>query len=95
MNTSERLAEALHDIGLLKLERRARDGEFSDFGSPHSFPKLFLMTELADAKTANRDDELRVRQIDELRRAVKDGEYDDTREEALAWFQRASRGNLN
>lgn len=87
MKTTERLAQALHAVGLLALERRALAGEFSDFASPLSFPKLHLMTELADAKAAKRDDPEYVHEIDEIRYAVKHGEYDDTKEEAEEWFR--------
>lgn len=91
MTTADRLAEALDALGLPKLAARSRLGEFSDFQSVHSFPKLFLVSLLADEKTANPKDKERVRKIEALRKAIKSGEYDDTRQEAEEWYNNEGR----
>jgi len=83
MSTKERLAQKLHSLGLLELERRARQGEFSDFEGPHATPKVVLVQELTGITNAA-----------ELRQQVMDGEYDDTKEEAEAWFQREGKSLL-
>jgi hypothetical protein len=40
------LIRALQERGLTDMARRARDGEYSDFGSPHAAPIIMLVNEL-------------------------------------------------
>lgn len=78
--TKERLAQALHAVGLFDLEKRARTGEFSDFEGPHAMPKVELARELGKYNTAPQDTLVR-----KLRQRVMDGDFDDTKEEGEAW----------
>jgi hypothetical protein len=82
MKTSERLANRLREVGLLELSDRARQGEFSDFESPHAMPKMILLRELhrfpfPPARAITQE--------------VANGDYDDTKEEADIWFQREGK----
>ena len=76
MKTKERLAQALHAIGEFELVRRARAGEFDDYECSSVTPKVDLVRALyllgRDEATA-------------LALRVKDGQFDNTKEEADAW----------
>jgi succinylarginine dihydrolase len=46
MNAAERLADALHEKGLLDMESMARAGYYGDFTSPLAMPITQLVTDL-------------------------------------------------
>ena len=82
--TKERLAQRLRSLGLFDLEDRARKGEFSDFESEHATPKVQLVFALR-----SRGDEAIKLAIE-----VQNGDWDDTDEEAEAWFNREGKDLL-
>ena len=81
--TKERLAQKLHSLGLLDLEKRCRDGEFSDFESKHACPKI----ELVGALKGHYGDPPYSEPAFRLAQEVMEGKWDDTKEEADAWFE--------
>lgn len=84
ISTKERLAQALHAAGLFDLEKRARAGEFSDFESEHATPQMELVHAL----------QTRGQAAHAFAARVMDGEFDDTTEEAEAWYQREGKDLL-
>lgn len=79
MTTKERLAQVLHAAGLLTLEVRARAGHYDDLESPSATPIMNLARDLelcGHPELANR---------------ARNGEFDSTKEEAEAWFQREGK----
>lgn len=91
--TKELLAQHLHAIGLFELEKAARAGEFSDYESEHATPKVELVNRLN--KIAKTTTNLTLAQnARSLAKAVMEGEYDDTREEADEWFKREGKDLL-
>lgn len=46
MNAKQELVRALEERGLKDMARKAKAGEYSDFGSPHAAPVVMLVTEL-------------------------------------------------
>lgn len=77
--TKARLARVLREADLVELAALAERGQFSDFESPHDLPKVELVKALQKAKRMD------------LAQRVMGGEFDDSREEAEAWFQREGR----
>ena len=74
--SSEVLAAEIDKIGLTDLAKRARQDEFHDYQSPHTYPQHVLVDELQNAGlTAAR----------RLIRRVINGEFDATRAEGDAW----------
>ena len=91
--TKERLAERLHAIGLFELEKEARAGAFSDFESESATPKVDLVMRLNGwAQRAQYPAMAKV--ICDLATEVKDGKWDDTKEESDAWFKREGKDLL-
>jgi hypothetical protein len=88
--TKERLAQRLHVIGLFDFEARARAGEFSDFESNHPLPKVHLVGLLNNFYKSTRDI-LRGQMALDLATEVMEGKWDDTKEEAEAWFAREGK----
>jgi hypothetical protein len=83
MSTKERLAKAMEEAGCPKeLVVRARGGEFADFESNSATPIIRLVGELAQHGFSALAD-----------RAIA-GEFDATKEEAEAWFQREGKNLL-
>ncbi len=85
--TSETLAQALDELGLHLMARRARTDEFHDFLSPHDTPTLKLVELLhhcAEATATTSKPGLAER-IDKLRRDVINGDYDASLEESEEW----------
>jgi hypothetical protein len=76
MHTKDRLAKALHEIGLGNLALRAAAGEFDDFLSQHMNPQMVLAAELAQRGSP---------EAMTLRAALINGDYDATEEESEAW----------
>lgn len=90
--TKLRLAIRLQEVSH-ELAERAEQGEFSDYESQHATPKVILVQSLnAISKTTSN---LKRRQLArEIMEEVKDGKWDETREEAEAWFQREGKDLL-
>ncbi len=74
----------LETVDCPDLADRARAGEFSDYESQHATPKVFLVSLLV-----GRGQDHPGRRI--LAQRIREGEFDDTREEADAWFEAESR----
>lgn len=89
--TKEKLAQQLHSLGLLELEKRCRAGEFSDFESDYPLPKLHLVDQLKKIY----DNPPYPEPVYRLAQAVMAGEWDDTKEEAEAWFEKEGKDLLN
>jgi hypothetical protein len=79
LSTKERLAQVLHAEGLFEMERSARAGRFDDFESESATPIVDLVTHL---RAAGRND---------LAARAMVGEFDSTKEEAEAWYQREGK----
>jgi len=80
--TSERLAqtlEALNDPALAEMIQRARAGYYDDFKTTIATPQIFLYQDLVTHGYLD------------LAQRVVDGDFESTREEADAWFQREGR----
>lgn len=94
--TKERLAQKLHSLALLDLERQARAGEFDDYeNNKYALPKAELIHKLLQAVNDLRPQLAWLGpQILDLIEAVKNGEYDNTPEEAEAWFKREGKDLL-
>lgn len=82
--TSERLAQALEEIGLFQLAHRARADEFHDYRSPHEMPETYLIHLLAETARIETDPILQKR-ILALRAAVINGDHDASKEESDEW----------
>ena len=77
MKTTEKLAQALHSVGLFKMEALARAGRYDDFESKSATPCVDLVSALRNEGQ------------DELAQRAKDGEWDCTEEEGEEWFKRS------
>lgn len=64
MKAAERLAQALHEEGLLDMEAKAREGYYGDFTSPLGMPITQLVLDLT------------ARGATKLADRAKDGEFD-------------------
>lgn len=73
MTTRERLAQALHEVGLFTMEGRAREGYYDDVHSPLALPITQLVIDLE-----------REGEVDLALRACQ-GEWDSTPAEMKAW----------
>lgn len=80
--TKLRLAKVLADAGFSDLSLRAEAGEFSDFESKHATPQIVLYHELASIGTEP------ARLICEQ---IRRGEWDDTKAEAEAWWEKEGK----
>lgn len=76
VSTKEKLAQVLHAEGLFEMEKAARAGRYDDFESESATPIVDLVRDL---RAAGKND-LAVRAMN--------GEWDGTKEEGDAWFQR-------
>jgi hypothetical protein len=92
MTTKLRLAIRLQEVSS-DLAKRAETGEFSDFESNHAVPKIVLVGLLNDIykSTANLK---RGQMAYNLAREVMEGKWDDTKEEAEAWYQHEGKNLL-
>jgi hypothetical protein len=75
------------------LAKRAENGEFSDFESQYATPKINLYKELMRIKSTSGNLK-RVHDAYVLAQEVKNGLWDETKEEAEAWFQREGKDLL-
>jgi hypothetical protein len=82
LKTSERLAQVLHAEGLFEMERKARAGYYDDYHSELATPIIQLVMDLT---AAGRND---------LADRARNGEFDGTKEEAEAWFEREGKDLL-
>lgn len=82
MKTKERLAAVLGAAGLGELSRRALLGHYDDFESPLATPIMQLVLDL-EAVGAH-----------ELAKRARNGEFDSTKEEAEAWYEREGKDLL-
>jgi hypothetical protein len=87
--TKLKLATALTPIAE-SLAKRAEAGEFSDFESPHPTPKIVLVGELGKM-FRNASNPKRAKLAHELALDIINGKYDETKEEAEAWFEREGK----
>jgi len=83
--TKLRLAHALRSAGFEALANRAETGEFSDFDSPHATPKIILARELAKIYQNYSLTSPVMAAAARIAVEVKDGKWDDSKEEAEAW----------
>jgi hypothetical protein len=79
MSTKERLAAVLRAEGLNRLALNADNGMYDDFESQLATPIVQLVMDLRAVK-----------RNDLAQRAI-DGEWDGTKEEGDAWFEREGR----
>lgn len=77
--TKARLAAVLKAEGLSEMAIQAAGGYYDDYDSPLTGPLIQLYSDLV---AVDRQD---------LADRVKDGEWDGTREESEAWWQRTGR----
>lgn len=87
MTTSERLAKAIEDAGGPGyMVTRAREGAYDDYRSKSATPKVDLVRDCQVARLFG------------LEKRVREGDFDNTREEAEAWAKspegRATIGKL-
>lgn len=83
VSTKERLAQVLHAAGLLDLEEKARRGDYDDFESSSATPICDLVNDL------NRRGQFK------LSERAMNGEFDATKEEADAWYEREGKNLLS
>jgi len=80
--TKDRLAEVLRAEGLPEMERAARAGHYDDYESDIATPIIQLV---ADLRSAGRED---------LAKRAMEGEWDGTKQEGEAWFNREGKDLL-
>ena len=81
--TKERLAQVLHAEGLFDMEKAARAARYDDYESESATPIVDLVRDL---RSAGKDD---------LAKRAMDGEFDASKEEAEAWYQREGKNLLS
>lgn len=80
MRTKERLEKALMDIGApLIMVTKARAGAYDDYESASATPQLDL---IQDCTTFN---------LQNMKIRVMNGEFDGSREESEAWYEREGK----
>jgi hypothetical protein len=80
MTTNERLAQALEKANApIHMVDRARAGQYNDFESDSATPIINLVRDL------------RLCGLSELAVRAMNGEFDSTKEEAEAWFEREGK----
>ena len=82
MSTKERLAAALREAGLADMAEQAEQGRYDDFDSLSPTPITDLVTALREVGTPAA--------LVLAQRAI-DGDFDGTKEEGDAWFEREGR----
>lgn len=82
MKTKEKLAAVLKEAGLNIMAEAAARGHYDDFESELDCPCLELVKDLEAAGRAD------------LAGRAKSGEWDATKEESEAWFQRVGKAAL-
>lgn len=82
--SSELLAKALDEAGLVGLAEMARADMFHDYRSDFIFPEMELEAALRAARDACPDAVRRVK-IEDIRLDVIEGKYDATKEEGDEW----------
>lgn len=83
--TKVHLARALQEAGFPDLAARATNGEFDDYEAVHALPKLVLVTALYQRGQPGKV----------FGERVKAGEFDNTKEEAQAWYEREGKDLLH
>jgi predicted nucleic acid-binding protein len=90
--TKLKLAIRLQEVSE-ELAKRCEKGEFSDYESEHATPKVQLVHELN--KIYKDSTNLKRSQLAyKIAGEVMDGKFDETREEAEAWFEREGKDLL-
>lgn len=82
--TSEMLAVACEELGLLQIAHRARKDEFHDYLSPHEMPETYLVHLLYESARIQADPILQDL-ILKLRARVMNGDFDASLEESDEW----------
>jgi hypothetical protein len=91
--TKMRLAIRLQGVSA-DLAKRAEAGEFSDFeNAEHATPKVYLVR-LLRCIARESTNAKRIAEATAIAREVIDGQWDDTNEEAEAWFAREGKDLL-
>lgn len=80
--TKEKLAQVLHAEGMFEMEKAARAGRYDDFEGESATPIVDLVNDLVAA--GRRD----------LAKRAQQGEWDGTKEEGEAWYQREGKDLL-
>ena len=83
ISTKERLAQVLHSAGLLDMEKAARAGRYDDFESESATPMIDLVNDL------------RAFGNHALATRAMNGEFDATKDEAEAWYQREGKNLIS
>lgn len=86
MHTKDILAEALRDVGLDEMAKRASEGYYHDFLSPLPFPELELEEELRVARAKKVFGGKEWHAIEAVRRRLMNGDFDASLEESEAWM---------
>jgi len=82
LRTKERLAQVLHAAGLFEMEKAARAGRYDDYEGESATPIVDLVHDL---QAAGKSD---------LAARAMNGEFDATKEEAEAWYEREGKDLL-
>ena len=77
--TKEKLAQVLHAAGLFKMEGLARTGRYDDFDSEFPTPIVDLVRDLREEGR------------EELAQRAINGEWDSTKKESDAWWEREGK----
>jgi hypothetical protein len=85
MHTKDMLAQALRNVGLDEMAKKAAEGFYHDFLSPLDLPEMTLVNQLNIEAIAQENNPDRQRAISELRRRVIDGDFDASTEESKTW----------
>lgn len=80
--TKVRLARELQKAGFEAFAVRAESGEFDDYESPHATPQVALVVALNAIDTA---------EAHAFAKRVIRGEFDGTKEEGEAWWEREGK----
>ena len=82
-HTSQKLAEALRELGLEEMAKRAEEHMYHEYLSPLALPEMQLIRDLTDAMYERTPDE--GQEIAQLRKRVINGDFDASDEESDAW----------
>jgi len=84
MTTKEKLADALTKAGApIAMREKALRGNYDDFESQSATPIVDLVR---DARAVG---------LEDIAQRAMNGEFDSTKEESAAWFEREGRNLLN
>lgn len=87
--TKLRLAIRLQELDTA-LAKRAESGEWSDYESPHALPKIELYGVLSQIYKHSTNLK-KGRLAWDIAQEVVNGKWDETKEEAEAWFQKEGK----